>query len=362
MEQVNKKNQVYNLIILDRSGSMSSIAQAAVSGLNETVGGIRAAQQQFAQTQQHYVSLLTFCSCRIEYVYDCVPVERVENLTLRQYQPCCGTPLYDAMGHGINDLHKKTKENPNASVVVTIITDGMENASKEYGGKAIKALVDRMREQFGWNFAYIGTNQDVESVAMSLSITNTMYFEDTDEGMADAWKRERRAKLRMFSRMDDVNCYMANAEPSMRAERMRETTASNRNYMEHGEISYRVTPAQIACLKPGQVFVFGSNAKGLHNGGAAGYAVAHFGATVGQPSGLQGQSYAIVSTEGLDELRHQIDEFIAFARRHRELTFFVTAIGCGNAGLKPRDVAPLFVKAIDTPNICLPEEFWDELI
>ena len=175
------KTKVYNLIILDKSGSMSSIAKAAIAGFNETVGGIRSAQRQFSDTQEHYISLLPVCACSVEYVYDCVPVAEVKTLTSRDYEPCCSTPLYDAMGKGITDLHKKTKGMENASVVATIITDGLENASHEYSGKAIKALVDKMRDEYGWNFAYIGTNQDVESVAVNLSIANTLYFEDTDK-------------------------------------------------------------------------------------------------------------------------------------------------------------------------------------
>ena len=59
----NIKTKVFNLIILDKSGSMSTIADAAIAGFNETVGGIRSAQKQFADTQEHYVSLLPFCAC-----------------------------------------------------------------------------------------------------------------------------------------------------------------------------------------------------------------------------------------------------------------------------------------------------------
>ena len=147
MENNNLKTQVFNLVILDKSGSMTSIAKAAIEGFNETVGGIRSAQKQFAATQEHYVSLLPFCACSMEYVYDCVPVEMVANLTSRDYQPCCSTPLYDAMGKGITDLFEKTRKMENASVVVTIITDGMENASKKYSGRAIKDLVDKMSKE-----------------------------------------------------------------------------------------------------------------------------------------------------------------------------------------------------------------------
>lgn len=362
-EKSDNKIQVFNLIILDKSGSMSSIANAAIAGFNETVGGIRSAQKQFSTSQQHFVSLLTFCSCSINYVYDCVPIEGVANLTKKEYQPCCGTPLYDAMGRGINDLLKKTKEIEGASVVVTIITDGMENSSKEYSGKAIKALVDKMRDEYGWNFAYIGTNQDVEAVAVSLSITNTMLFDDSDEGMTVAWERERKSKQRMYSRLDDEFLKIDPCiSPNKRTSSIHDILRRNKNYQEKEEFAHRITPSKIMALKPGQVFVFGSNGRGAHRGGAAFAAFRFFGAVMGQAEGIQGNSYAIISMNGLEVLAQQAEIFIHYAKEHPEQTFLVTPIGCGIAGYTPKEVAPLFVKAVDVENIWLPKEFWNELI
>lgn len=362
MEKSNEKAQVFNLIILDKSGSMVYIRDAAIDGFNKTVEGIRAAQRQFAATQEHYVSLLPFCACEMEYVYDCVPVEKVKTLRRRDYEPCCATPLYDAMGRGINDLLKKTKDVEGASVAVTIITDGWENASHEYDGRAIKALVDRMREEYGWNFAYIGANQDVEAVAAKLSITNTMTFSYDSAGMHDAWERERKARLRMYGRMDEVKACMApSATREERRAMMREVVRENRNYQDMSEFAHRVTPQRIRELQPGQVLVFGSNAQGAHNGGMAREAL-RYGAVMGQAEGLQGNTYAIVSMEGLAELREQAERMVRFARQHPELTFLVPAIGCGTAGYTPQQVAPLFAKAVDVENVWLPQLFWDELV
>ena len=94
----NTKTQVFNVIILDRSGSMESIRRAAVEGFNETLAGIKKAQEKFAETQDHYVSLVTFCSCETRHVFDKTPVAEAHPLTMEDYQPCCCTPLYDAMG------------------------------------------------------------------------------------------------------------------------------------------------------------------------------------------------------------------------------------------------------------------------
>ncbi len=72
----NEKTQVYNLVILDKSGSMSSIAEAAIDGFNDIVEGICSAQKQFADSQEHYLSLLPFCGCSMNYLYECVPVKK----------------------------------------------------------------------------------------------------------------------------------------------------------------------------------------------------------------------------------------------------------------------------------------------
>lgn len=126
--------------------------------------------------------------------------------------------------------------------------------------------------------------------------------------------------------------------------------------------SSRITPEYISELQPDEVFVFGSNARGMHYGGAAAFAVGRFGAIMGQGEGLQGQSYAIPTMEGIENIRAAVDRFIAFAKEHPELTFFVTPIGCGIAGYTPEDVAPLFLKAVSLPNIYLPESFLETFL
>ncbi len=118
------------------------------------------------------------------------------------------------------------------------------------------------------------------------------------------------------------------------------------------------TPAWIKGLKENEIFVFGSNLGGFHGGGAARVALEQFGAVWGQGVGLQGQSYAIPTMHGgVDVIKPYVDEFIAFARDHRELKFLVTPIGCGIAGFAIEEIAPLFAAAIDDENIILPESF-----
>ena len=118
----------------------------------------------------------------------------------------------------------------------------------------------------------------------------------------------------------------------------------------------RTTPEFITELQPGEIFVFGSNLAGMHGGGAAYVAYRKFGAIMGQGVGLQGQSYGIPTMQGgVETIRPYVDEFIAFARQHPELTFLVTRIGCGIAGFKNEEISPLFAKAHDVDNIVLPK-------
>ena len=118
----------------------------------------------------------------------------------------------------------------------------------------------------------------------------------------------------------------------------------------------RTTPEFITELQPGEIFVFGSNLQGMHGGGAARVAYRNFGAIMGQGVGWQGQSYAIPTMQGgVETIRPYVDEFIAFAKEHPELTFLVTRIGCGIAGFTDEDIAPLFAEAQGVDNIVLPE-------
>lgn len=129
-----------------------------------------------------------------------------------------------------------------------------------------------------------------------------------------------------------------------------------RTYKEIERPDY--TPDYITELKPDEVFVFGSNLHGMHGGGAAYVAFRQFGAVMGCGVGLRGQSYAIPTMQGgVETIKPYVDEFIAFAKAHPELFFYVTRIGCGIAGFKDKEIAPLFSEAVEVENVCLPEAF-----
>ena len=120
----------------------------------------------------------------------------------------------------------------------------------------------------------------------------------------------------------------------------------------------KYTPDNITTLGRRDIFVFGSNLAGHHGGGAARVALNRFGAIWGQGEGLQGNSYAIPTMQGgVETIKPYVDNFIEFAEYEKALTFYVTKIGCGIAGFRIEQIAPLFRNAYNLPNVILPIEF-----
>ena len=204
MEQEIKKTKVYNVIIMDRSGSMWEIQKPAIMGYNEVLGGVKAAATKFAETQEQFMTLVLFDSSSIDEVYWNANPADAAILTEETYVPGACTPLYDAVGRTLTRLEKELKGDDNHSVVVTIITDGYENDSHEYNLTAVKSLIEHLKKE-GWSFAYMGTDHDVEGVTVSLSITNVVKFEKTEAETLKSFKKERHAREMWSHKMDAFN-------------------------------------------------------------------------------------------------------------------------------------------------------------
>ena len=361
MEKKTEKTKVYNVIIMDRSGSMWDIQKPAIQGFNEVLGGVKAAQAKYAETQEQLITLVLFDSASIDEVYWNADPSKAAILTEETYVPGACTPLYDAMGRTLTKLEKELKEDKNHSVVVTIITDGYENDSHEYNLAAIKALIEHLKDE-GWSFAYMGTDHDVHGVSVSLSITNVIKFEKTEQETLETFRKERRARDRWYAEEEAFNQFCPNAsyEEMIRVKKER----ALRYYDEspvNAPYAGRVTPGRVRDLDPGQVFVFGSNDQGIHNGGAARVALHRFGAQMGVPEGPQGQSYAIPTVGpsiGPEEIRAAFRRLVDYARLHPEQTFLVTALGCGHGGYTAETMAPLLADGIHVENIHYPIDFW----
>ena len=196
--------RVFNMIIVDESGSMCVIERQALAGINETIETVKKMQQLHPDMEQH-ISLLTFDSGHKTFKYDNVKADNVNTLSARDYNPRGGTPLYDAIGIAIAKLNAQTSEKDN--VLVTIITDGEENCSEEYNLHMVKTLISKMKKQ-GWTFTLIGTdNLDVEGMAGSMNIDNHLAFTQDEQGTQMMFARENRARMR-YNESVSIGCAM----------------------------------------------------------------------------------------------------------------------------------------------------------
>lgn len=187
-------DKVYNLIILDESGSMSSIKRATISGFNEVVQTIKGIEKKFPE-QQHFISLVSFNGLGIKTLLDKQPAAGLTLIDEKTYQPDSMTPLYDAIALSILKLKIDVAGIENANVLVTILTDGEENASKEFSHAQVNSIISEQKN-LGWTFTYIGANHDVEKVAHSISITNTMVFEADEMLMKHTFAKENLSRQR----------------------------------------------------------------------------------------------------------------------------------------------------------------------
>ena len=187
-----KKHQVHNLIILDESGSMSSIKNTIIQGFNELVQTIKGIEKQFPE-QEHFVSFVSFNSLGQKLLHFIDPASKLEQIDDKSYNPDAMTPLFDAMGFSVNKLKQSLQGQTDYNVLVTVLTDGEENDSKEFSGNDIKKLVEELKQN-RWTFTYIGTDHDVEKIAISLSINNTMVFEKNEADIKKMFAREQNAR------------------------------------------------------------------------------------------------------------------------------------------------------------------------
>lgn len=188
------KHQVHNLIILDESGSMSSIKSLIINGFNELIQSVKGIESQFLD-QEHFVSMVSFNDLENKILHFIDPVNKLDAINDSAYNPSSMTPLYDSMGFSILKLKQHLEGKENYSVLVTILTDGEENASKEYTGTAIKNLVEELTQQ-NWTFTYIGADHDIEVMASKMNIHNTMSFDKNDQDIKRMFERELSSRIK----------------------------------------------------------------------------------------------------------------------------------------------------------------------
>jgi hypothetical protein len=176
-------------IVLDRSGSMEDCRTDAIGAVNSYLRQVKDDREM-----QAAISLIIFDSQGIDVIRDRVPAASCPELMPSEYQPRASTPLLDAVGHGVALLDKRKE--PGVLSILAIMTDGLENASREYTRDTIKLLLDRKQKEEGWLVLYLGANHDAWAQASGLGLHagNVASFNkgSVATGMAAVGTRARR--------------------------------------------------------------------------------------------------------------------------------------------------------------------------
>lgn len=185
-------------IVLDRSGSMEACRESTISGFNEYASGVRTTAA--AENMETTLTLTVFNE-GVEMQSFLEPVSNLADLTWETYQPNGSTAMLDAVGVTIDRLARTLADRPHERVLVCIISDGEENASRAYTYEDIAQRISA-RTEAGWTFTYMGANQDLSQVSRDLHIpaANTASYRADAPGTRNAWQRHARATSRSLSR------------------------------------------------------------------------------------------------------------------------------------------------------------------
>jgi len=183
-----KQDYTHITVILDRTGSMEQIR-------DDTIGGFNA----FLQKQKDEPGRATFTLAQFdsqepyEVIHHFKPIGEVPELTRATYVPRASTPLLDAMGRGINDLEKclgeiKKKDRP-SRVVLVVVTDGQENASREFSKAQVEKMIKERTEKDGWQFVFLSADLGAigEAHAVGIHADSTLLFAKNRGGSRRAW-------------------------------------------------------------------------------------------------------------------------------------------------------------------------------
>ncbi|MBE6942303.1 MAG: VWA domain-containing protein [Ruminococcaceae bacterium] len=162
-----KKNLTELVFILDRSGSMSGLEDDTIGGFNAMI------EKQKKEPGEALVSTVLFDNAR-EVIHDRINLQDIQPMTRKEYYVRGSTALLDAVGkaiHHIGNVHKyaRDEDRPEKTLFV-ITTDGMENASREYSYERLKAMIERQKDKYGWEFLFLGANIDAAKEAARFGI------------------------------------------------------------------------------------------------------------------------------------------------------------------------------------------------
>lgn len=201
------------VFILDMSGSMKPFTEDTIGGYNSLLN------EQKKQDGDANVTTVLFDD-RYIVLHDRKNLKDVEDLTTKEYVPCGCTAMLDAVGKTLVSVGKKLadmkEEDRPGNVVVTIITDGEENSSKEYSWKQIQDMIKEQREKYNWLFTFIGANIDVKKVSGDLGI---------DSRMAKKYTASKTGTRSVFKAMCDTMSYSRKASADVKSRGLRDLDA-----------------------------------------------------------------------------------------------------------------------------------------
>lgn len=213
--------ETHYLLILDESGSMSSVKRDTLNGLNEQINTIKSLDEKYPD-QDYFISIIKFDD-EITPLFENIPASQVRNLTDEDYKPDGMTRLYDAIGSSVNNLNKRIKDkvaSGEASALVVILTDGAENHSTEYKhsdprdrAKIIRELLAGFESNGMWTFTFMGANQDAVLTAQQfgINVRNAVTYTSSNVGTDLAFKSINSA-LRKRAAFTDAGLYGATTD------------------------------------------------------------------------------------------------------------------------------------------------------
>ena len=187
--------------ILDRSGSMQSIAEATVDSFNSFL----ATQQKEHEELPARLTLVLF-DTEFEVLYTSIPVPEIKKLDQPTYRPDGCTALLDAIGHTIEETGKRLaaldESSRPSTVIIAIQTDGLENSSKLYNHQKIQEMIKHQQDVYSWKFLFLGANQDASATASSMGINHghSANFFQQDSSVAAAGRATERVFFSLKAR------------------------------------------------------------------------------------------------------------------------------------------------------------------
>lgn len=185
-------------VIIDKSGSMSSLT-------NDTIGGFNRFLNEQKSLPEEAIFTLCLFNDKYEMVYESVPLSEIPDLNYKSYRPCGSTALLDAIGSTIDSVGKKldllSEDDKPSKVIFLIMTDGEENASREYSLSKVKEMISHQREKYSWEFVFIGANIDAVSVGTSFGVAyhNSYTYESSSAGTNEVYDTMSRGLTRYRS-------------------------------------------------------------------------------------------------------------------------------------------------------------------